>query len=476
MAQDLNRTVFEGDNLDILRGIDSESIDLVYLDPPFNSNKSYSAPIGSKAAGAAFKDAWTLSDVDLIEHNRMKRDHEWLYALIHASSKTHSRGMFSYLMMIAPRLFEMHRVLKSSGAIYLHCDPTASHYIKLIMDGIFGNKNFRNEIVWKRHTAVHGSFQHDPKQWGSITDHIFFYSKSDTFSLKPYKEMSEKESILKFDQIDETGRRFYDDSAHIWNTPNMGARPNQCYEWKGFTNPHPSGWRLSKSRLEAEHQKGNIVILPNGRLQRRKYADEFRGTPLGNIWIDILPVSGKERTGYPTQKPITLLNRILKASSNEGDIVLDPFCGCATTMVSAELLKRKWIGIDLSPKAAELVIARLKQYDIPFTQSDFNLTSRIPIRTDIVREMASTAAQRISLRNSLYEDQGGRCNLCHTYFTEPRHFDLDHILPVSKGGQDWIDNFQLLCGSCNSIKGNRTQEEARALLAARKGIDLKVFD
>ncbi len=151
--QGLHQTVFEGDNLDVLRGIDSDSVDLIYLDPPFNSNKTYAAPIGSEAAGAAFKDAWTLSDVDLIEHNRIKREHEWLYALVHASAKTHSKGMFSYLLMMASRLFELHRVLKPTGSIYLHCDPAASHYLKLVMDGIFGRQNFLNEIIWSYRTG-----------------------------------------------------------------------------------------------------------------------------------------------------------------------------------------------------------------------------------------------------------------------------------------------------------------------------------
>ena len=172
-SQELNRVVFEGDNLDVLRGMNSDSMDLVYLDPPFNSNKIYEAPVGSRAAGAAFKDAWTLSDVDLIEHNRLKREHEWLYALIHAAKRTHSNGMFSYLMMMSPRLFELKRVLKPTGSIYLHCDPTASHYLKLVMDGIFGSGTFRNEIAWERTTGRKAG-----KQYGRTHDVILFYARS----------------------------------------------------------------------------------------------------------------------------------------------------------------------------------------------------------------------------------------------------------------------------------------------------------
>lgn len=175
--QDLHRSVFEGDNLHVLRNMNSESLDLIHLDPPFNSNQDYSAPIGSKAAGAAFKDAWTLSDVDLLEHNRLKVENETLYALIYASRRAHSKGMFSYLMMMAPRIVEMRRVLKNTGSIYLHCDPTASHYLKTLMDAIFGATNFRSEIVWRRSNA-HNKLS---KQYGPIHDVLLFYSKGSKF-------------------------------------------------------------------------------------------------------------------------------------------------------------------------------------------------------------------------------------------------------------------------------------------------------
>ena len=474
MPQDLNRTVFEGDNLDVLRGIDSDSIDLIYLDPPFNSNRTYSAPIGSDAAGAAFKDTWTLSDVDLIEHNRLKRSQQGLYALIHAAGSMHSKGMFSYLMMMTPRLFELKRVLKSTGSIYLHCDPTASHYLKLVMDGVFGPRLFRNEITWQRHTSLAKGSQHLPKTWGSTTDILLYYANADA-RLSPYRPLSQEELCHQFPLKDEKGDRYYDDSAHIWRTPGMGARPNLCYEWRGFVNPHPSGWRLGKDRLEEEYRKGNIVIREDGRLERRKYERDYRGKQVGNLWTDIVLPMGDERVGYPTQKPLALLERIIEASSQEGDLVLDPFCGCATTMVSAELLGRRWIGIDLSPKAAELVISRLRKFDTPLTPSDFHLTTTVPLRMDVEREMAQTGTERLALKDSLYRDQDGRCNLCHVAFEE-RNLELDHIVPRAKGGQDWVDNFQLLCSSCNRIKGTGTQERARARLAEIKGMDFSVFD
>ena len=401
-GQELHRTVFEGDNLDVLRGIDSESVDLVYLDPPFNSNKTHEAPVGSKAAGAAFKDAWTLSDVDLIEHNRLKREHEWLYALIHAAKNTHSKGMFSYLMMMSPRLFELRRVLKPTGSIYLHCDPTASHYLKLVMDGIFGRSNFQNEIVW-----CYKSGGASKRRFAKKHDILLFYAKD--------------------------------------------AR--KC--------------RFNPLKIKSYGQTGG------GQGGAVKYYRDDKGTysvvTARDWWeISMLSTTHGERIGYPTQKPVALLDRIIKASSNEGDMVLDPFCGCATTLVSAELLQRRWCGIDLSPKTAELVVQRISEKEDMVSFAGFRHATDVPIRTDIEREKASTPKQRRELKNKLHNVQEGRCNLCHDEFTGIQHFEMDHIVPVAKGGRDWVDNFQLLCSNCNRIKGKGTQEAARAKVAKNK--------
>lgn len=234
----------------------------------------------------------------------------------------------------------------------------------------------------------------------------------------------------------------------------MGARPNLCYEWRGFRNPHPSGWRLSKERLEEEFQKGNIVIRPDGKLERRKYLKDYKGVPVGNLWDDIPPATGNERTGYPTQKPLRLLERIIKASSNEGDVVLDPFCGCATTCVAAEKLVRNWIGIDISEKAIDLVKSRLIK--------DLGLFSiKVIHRTDIPTDRAGKKSPDI--KYLLFGKQEGFCNGCGISF-HFRNFTLDHIIPRDKGGTDTDDNLQLLCGYCNSVKGNRTQEYLLAKL------------
>lgn len=459
MASIKNRTIFTGDNLEILRGFNDETVDLIYLDPPFNSKHDYAAPIGSKAAGAAFKDTWTLQDIDEAWWGEIADVNVGLYKALEACKHTAGKSAMSYLIYMVIRILEMHRILKNTGSIYLHCDPTMSHYLKIVMDAIFGIKNFRNEIVWRRHTSIHGSFQHKPKQWGRMTDTLLYYAKTNKTPVLPYLILTEEARRSKFNLIDERGKRYYDDSAHIWNSPGMGVRPNLCYKWRGFENPHPTGWRLSKERLEEEYQKGNIVILPNGRLQRRKYESEFRGTPLGNLWTDVPPVfGGGEKLGYPTQKPLALLERIIHASSNKGDVVLDPFCGCATACSAAEKLGRKWIGIDISPKAYALLNMRLKQ---EAGLDKFIKGAGILIhRTDIPRRRG---ARSPCIKDLLYGRQKGQCNLCSNWF-EYHHMEVDHVIPKIKGGLDDDSNLQLLCGHCNKVKGKGTMEQAKVRL------------
>ncbi|MXY27913.1 hypothetical protein F4Y59_07120 [Candidatus Poribacteria bacterium] len=450
-----NRTVFSNDNLLILRGLDTESVDLIYLDPPFNSNRNYAAPIGSDAAGAAFKDTWTLSDVDNAWHGEIADRQPALYQAIHAAELTHGKGMKSYLIMMAVRLLEMQRILKKTGSIYLHCDPTASHYLKVTMDSIFGKNNFRSEITWRRATSTQKGSQHRSLRWGNNADTLLYYAASSSTSLRPERELTESEILKKFKHVDQNGQRYYNDSSHIWSTPNMGERPNLCYEWRGFVNPHPSGWRLRKERLEEEYQKGNIVMRPDGKLERRKYLKDYKGASYGNIWNDVLPPTGEEQTGYPTQKPIALLERIIKASSNKDDLVLDPFCGCATTCVAAERLQRQWIGIDISPKAVDLVRVRL--------ESEVGLLGQIIHRTDIPKRTEKLPNYRTH-KHLLYGKQEGLCNGCETQFLF-RNMTVDHIVPKSQGGTDHEENLQLLCGACNSTKGQGTQA---ALIARLK--------
>ena len=262
-------------------------------------------------------------------------------------------GMLAYLSYMAERLALLRDLLKETGSIYLHCDPTASHYLKCIMDDIFGPENFRNEIVWNR-TKSGKSSQHEPRTFGKNTDTIFFYSKSKTYQpFHPFRKLDEAEAKRLFPKVDADGKRYALRSLFCGKT--LGDRPNLCYQWKGYTNPHPSGWMLSRKRLEEEYQKGNIVIKENGKLERRQYLEDSKGGYLSNLWTDIPPAMGKKRTGHPTEKPLPLMERIIKASSKPGDLVMDPFCGCGPFLEAGAKLGRRIVGIDVSLLAVETI-------------------------------------------------------------------------------------------------------------------------
>jgi len=380
---------------------------------PFNSKHNYAAPIGSKAAGAAFKDTWTLSDVDEAWHGEVADREPSLYAAIDAAGVVHGKGMKSYLIMMAVRLLEMKRVLKNTGSIYLHCDPTASHYLKMLVDTVFGKDNFRNEIVWnyEKWTNAARYFQRNH-------DILLMYSVTDRYTFnKQYGELTERQK-----QLIQTG----------YNTgSSSGKKIVRIYDRK---NPKV------QTKLPIWTEEGRAIYdvsMPKGKA-------------LNDVWkIAALNGQAKERLGYPTQKPIALLERIIKASSNEGEVVLDPFCGCATTCVAAERLGRQWVGIDISEKAVELVQMRLER--------EVGLFGTVIHRTDIPKRSEKLANYRTH-KHILYGKQEGNCNGCGTHFPF-RNMTVDHIVPKSHGGTDHVDNLQLLCGACNSTKGQSTQAQ-----------------
>ena len=455
-----NRTVFEGDNLDVMRGMNDGCVDLIYLDPPFNSNRDYAAPIGSEAAGAAFKDTWDLTDVDEAWHNEIAETDLGLYKVIDASQLSHGSGMKSYLIMMAVRLLEMRRILKSTGSIYLHCDPTASHYLKSLMDSVFGSSQFRNEITWQR-TESHNT----PDRFGNIADIVLYYTKSDEFTWNQQFHDYSEAQLKRFRHRDENGRRYRLDDLTAPRPDSMSGK----FDWRG-TMPSPTrGWGYKLEQLETWWQEGRIQVKRDGTPRMdglKRYLDESAGKVLQNIWIDVprIPNTSAERTGYPTQKPLALLDRIIKASSNEGDVVLDPFCGCATTCIAAERLNRQWIGIDLSELAVRLVEQRARNELGLMGGIQAISRSDIPMRTD-----RGPAPPLSESKVVLYGTQGGNCNGCGTHFL-PQNLTVDHIIARSKGGTDHIDNLQLLCGHCNSLKGDRPMEYLMARLAQGFGI------
>ena len=443
-----SRTIFTGDNLHIMRGFPDDSVDLIYLDPPFNSKHNYAAPIGSKAAGAAFKDTWTLHDVDLEWWGEIAESNMALYKVLDMSRDTGGKSTMSYLVYMSIRILEMHRILKSTGSIYLHCDSTMSHYLKMVMDAVFGRINFKNEIIWKRFNA-----HNDGKRYGKIADYILFYSKSKYYTWnKVYTPYSDKYIRENYRDKDEKGR--YTHRALTAESLSGGGYP---YEFHG----HHRIWKRPLESMKRLEQEGRIHFPKkrDGIPRYKIYLNEASGIPLQSIWIDIPIVGGSEKLHYPTQKPLALLERIIKASSNEGDVVLDPFCGCATACSAAEKLDRRWVGIDISPKAYDLLKDRLVR---EAGLDKFIKGAGILIhRTDIpIQESRRTKC----IKNVLYGKQEGKCNLCCHWF-QIQHLEVDHVIPKTKGGPDDDKNLQLLCGHCNRVKSTKTMQEAKVRLA-----------
>jgi adenine specific DNA methylase Mod len=361
-----NNKLYFGDNLTILREhVQDDSVDLVYLDPPFNSAANYNVlfqeTTGAQSAAqiTAFEDTWHWTpEAETIFHELITSTTENLASLMQAMRGfLGNNDLMAYLVMMAPRLVELHRVLKATGTIYLHCDPTASHYLKLIMDAIFHPQNYRNEVIWKRATTVKGNFGQGSKLWGRATDTILFYSKTDDYTFKqPFKEYSAEYIASAYRHIEPNTGRHYRLVSMIG--PGGAANGNPYYEVMGVSRY----WRYSQKKMQELIEQGLVIQSKPGTVPNRKYyLDEGKGVPVQSLWDDIgnLQAADAERLGYPTQKPEALLERIITASSSEGDIVLDPFCGCGTTINVAERLHRHWIGIDVTHIAISLIKSRL---------------------------------------------------------------------------------------------------------------------
>ena len=387
--------LYYGDNLTILRDyLGNESVDLVYLDPPFNSNRNYNVLFKdesgheAEAQMTAFEDSWhwnvtaeksyqelvTLGDVRVL-------------AMIGALRQfIGPNQMMAYLVMMTIRLVELHRVLKPTGSLYLHCDPTASHYLKIILDTIFGSQNFKNEIIWRR-TTVHNDAKQGAKHFGRVHDSLLFYTKNNSKAVfnavyVPYKE---EYIIATYNRVDTNGRRF---KASDLSAAKPGG--DTAYSWHGIWPPQGRFWAYSKENMEKFEKEGRIYYSQTGRPYLKHYLDEMEGVSVQTVWDDIAPVGAQtaERLGYPTQKPLALLERIIAASSKPGDVVLDPFCGCGTAICAAQKMGRPWIGIDITHLSIALQKYRLKDMFGLLEKGDYEVRGE-PEDLPSARQLAS---------------------------------------------------------------------------------------
>lgn len=368
-------TLFHGDNLDILRDfISDESVDLIYLDPPFNSNRDYNvlfkekSGVASPAQMEAFTDTWTwdltaeraMAEIEVNAPARIVRTVNALRDIIG------DNDFMAYLVMMAQRLIELHRVLRPSGSLYLHCDPAAGHYLKVLLDVVFGKDKFRNEIIWRR-TGAHSS----ANKYGPVHDVILYYVKSDLATWNHPRAEYEQSYLDKYYRHDDgDGRRYFPDNLFAAGPRNgSSGKP-----WRGI-DPAPKGmhWKFTLESLEELDRAGKIYWPPKGGIPRyKRYLEDLKGLAVTDIWADIDPINsqGKERLGYPTQKPLALLDRIISASSIPGDVILDPFCGCGTAVAAAEKLGRQWIGIDVTYLAISVMKQRIRDH---FPDAEFDV-------------------------------------------------------------------------------------------------------
>lgn len=365
----MKNSLYYGNNLEVLRQhVRDESVDLVYLDPPFNSQQNYNAIFKARDGRAsaaqikAFDDTWTWNaEAAATLQALLEAGGEVAKVMQCFRALLSGNAMLAYLSMMAPRLKELHRVLKPTGSIYLHCDPGASHYLKLLMDAVFGPERFLNEITWRR-TYAHGNAG---RRFGDVCDTLLFYCKESGYRWnQPYQDFDSDYVKKRFRGCDPDGRRWQSVTLR-----NPSRRPNLHYPFKasnGVTyKPHPNGWSCDELRMRKYDEEGRLHFptKKNGQLRLKMYLDESSGLKVPNLWGDVFPVNSQaqERLPYPTQKPLALLERVIEASSDPDDVVLDPFCGCGTAVDAAERLGRRWIGIDITHLAVGVIKSRLHE-------------------------------------------------------------------------------------------------------------------
>lgn len=440
-------SLYYGDNLPVLREhIPDESVDLVYLDPPFNSNANYNVLFKEQSGEAspaqirAFSDTWEWTqeaqrtfELEIIENPAAPTAVKEMVSALHQFVGPNS--MMAYLVMMTPRLVELRRVLKPTGSLYLHCDPTASHYLKLLLDAVFGKDHFRTEISWRR-TSAHNDAAQGRKQYGNVRDSILFYTKGsswtwnwlytpyDTEYVESFYRFTEEGSGRRYRMGDLTAARPGGDTSYDWRVKRPKDRaweadlteehrnPREGWEYKGVPPYKNRYWAYSQEGMARMESEGRIVYADNGSPRYKRHLDEMPGVALQNDWSDIRPASRSESLGYPTQKPQALLERIIQASSNEGDVVLDPFCGCGTAVAAAHKLNRGWVGIDITHLAVALMKHRLKTAHNLAAGQDYQVVGE-PADVGGARALAEQDRFQfqfwaLSLLEALPRDQGKR--------------------------------------------------------------------
>ena len=441
-----SNTLYYGDCLEWLPRFPADSVDLIYLDPPFNSNTSYNLLFGNgspkrnggrSAQVRAFDDTWRWDDAAARRVDRLARAaaHPAHKAVVRLRTMIGEGGMLAYLSYMAERLATMRHVLKPTGSIYLHCDPTASHGLKLVMDMIFGPQNFRTEIVWKRSTA-HSDTKQGRAQHGRIHDVVLlFYTKGSSWTWNPVYTPYDREYIRRiYRHIEKHSDRRY--TLDNLTGPGGAAKGNPSYEVMGITRY----WRYSRKKMQALISEGRVVQTAAGRVPRyKRYLDEMPGLVLQDIWTDIKPIGSqaRERLGYPTQKPLPLLERIIKSSSNPGDMVLDPFCGCGTAVAAAHKLNRRWAGIDISPFAIDLIASkRFPEFKVPMEGYPYDLAGAAKLAREQPFKFEKWAVTRVPglAPNDKQVGDGGIDGVGYL-LAKPENGATDQVLAQVKGGK-----------------------------------------
>lgn len=457
-----NRTLFVADNIHVMRGMNSESVDCIATDPPFNAKRLFNAPLGSKSAGQKFDDRWRWDEVTDEWHDLIASEHAAIKEIIEAAAVIEggnvTRGtgkidtgrtknsIAAYLAYMAPRIVEMRRILKPTGVLFLQCNWEANSYLRLLLDAVFGRDKMVNEIAWKSHSSKGLAKKRLPRNHGVI----LAYGKTTKWkwnpSYEPYdlKNLDEK-TLAQYDKMDR-GRRY---QLTDLTNPNHN-RPNLTYEFLGIKRV----WRWTRKRMQEAYEEGRVVQAAPGLVPRfKRYLDEQQGRPRDDVWTDVMMPESSD-SEWTTRKPIALYQRLIECATDPGDIVLDPFAGCATTCVAAEYLNpsRQWVAIDIDPVSETETEKRLLEASGLFQGPAAPVNVRKKLKRDDIPQMPDA-----KLRESLWNRQGKRCAnpYCDSDSLRVVDMHLDHRIPYVRGGEDDQSNRIALCGNCNTRKGKK---------------------